>query len=305
MAEALRDKVAIVTGAGRGIGRGIALFFAREGAKVVVNDPGVNMDGTGQTTSPAIDVVTEIQTAGGQAVANHANVAQFSAVEAMVQQAKDTYGRLDIVATCAGILRDRMVYNMTEEEWDAVIAVHLKGTFNVVKNACIQYRQQRSGRIITFTSESGLEGNVGQANYGAAKAGIAGLTRVVARDMGRYGVTCNAIAPRAITRMTENVPKPAPGSAPTFAALGEGLETWAPEDVAPFAAYLASDLAADINGQIFLAYGNTIAIMSQPKPLFTVQKSDGPWSVEELHAILPTTVTKDLVNPAPAEPPRE
>ena len=229
-------------------------------------------------------MVAEIREAGGEAVANYDSVAEFSAGEAMVQQALDSYGRLDIVVTSHGILRDRMVFNMTEQEWDDVIRVHLKGTFNVVKHACILFRQQRSGRIITLTSESGLIGNAGQANYGAAKSGIGGFTKVVARDMGKYGVTCNSIAPRAATRMTATVvPKGRPGD---FAIAGatEGADPMEPEDIAPFAAYLASDYASGVNGQIFLVYGNTITLMSQPRLVNTIFKPEGFWSVEELQA---------------------
>ena len=209
----LEDKVAIVTGAGRGIGRGVAKLMAAEGAKVVVCDLGVNVDGTGADISVAQQVVNEIGEAGGTAVACTESVATMDGGEKIVQTAVDNFGKLDIVVTVAGILRDRMVFNMTEEEWDDVIAVHLKGTFTVVKHASILFRQQRSGRIITFSSTSGLYGNSGQANYGAAKDGIAGFTRVCARDLGRYGVTANAISPSASTRMTTSVPDEARASA--------------------------------------------------------------------------------------------
>ena len=310
MVDALAEKVAIVTGAGRGIGRGVARFLAQEGARVVVNDPGANVDGTGESTSPAEEVVQEIRAQGGQAVANHGSVAEFRTGEALVQQAIDTFGKLDIVVTCHGILRDRMVFNMTEQEWDDVINVHLKGTFNVVKHACIVFRQQRSGHIITFTSESGLVGNSGQANYGAAKSGIAGFTKVVARDMGRYGVTCNAIAPRARTRMTASVPDSAQAlrAQQGIAGIEVALDTEQeqdPDDIAPFVAYLASDLASNVNGQVFLVYGNTVSLFSQPRLQRTVRKPEGFWTVEELRDLLPKTLAKGLVNPAPPQPPRQ
>ena len=308
MTDTLNNKVAIVTGSGRGIGRGIALFFAKEGAKVVVNDPGVNVDGTGGSASAADEVVEEIKRQGGQAVANYGSVAEFQAGEAMVRQAVDTFGGLDIVVTPAGILRDRMVFNMSEEEWDAVIATHLKGTFNVIKHACILFRQQRSGHIITFTSEAGLVGNSGQANYGAAKSGIAGFTKVVARDMGRYGVTCNCISPRASTRMTATVPQQAQDlrSQRGITGIEEALDVaqMNPEDIAPFAAYLASDQAANINAQTFLVYGNTVSLFAQPRLINTIYKDEGIWSVEELRELMPKVVVKGVTNPAPPQPPR-
>ena len=209
MGNLCKGRVAFVTGAGRGIGREHALMLASEGAKVIVNDLGGEVDGAGGDLSPAQEVVAEIESMGGEAIVNGANVADFAAAGEMVQQAIDTWGRLDILINNAGILRDRMVFSMAEADFDAVINVHLKGTFTIVKHASIIFRQQRSGRIITFSSQSGLVGNSGQANYGAAKDGIAGFTRVVARDMGRYGVTANSISPSAATRMTVSVPQEA------------------------------------------------------------------------------------------------
>ena len=308
MVDTLRDKVAIVTGAGRGIGRGVAKLMAEEGAKVVVVDPGVNVAGTGAAQSIADSVVAEITQAGGTAVACQESVVAMSGGERIVQTAVDNYGKLDIVVTCAGILRDRMIFNMSEQEWDDVIAVHLKGTFSVVKNACILFRQQRSGRIITFTSVSGLYGNSGQANYGAAKDGIAGLTRVLARDMGRYGVTSNSISPGAATRMTGTVPEEArnlraargiggsTGSAPRL--RGEG------DDIAPMVTWLASDEAAHVNGHVFHLTEGLVSLMNNPEPVKTIHK-ESRWTVEELAKVFPATIGLELFNPAPVQSPSQ
>lgn len=306
MANALKDKVAVVTGAGRGIGRGIALAFAAEGAKIVVNDPGCAVTGVGGSRDPADSVVQEIRDRGGSAIANHDSVAIMENGERIIKTAVDNFGRLDILINAAGILRDRMIYNMAEEEWDTVIAVHLKGTFACSRFASIVMRQQRSGRIINFASESGLMGNPSQANYGSAKGGISGLTKVTARDLGKYGVTCNCIVPRAATRMTETIPPLAVrrrmlGSTQTpfddvegfFAELG-----YDPENVAPIVVYLASDAAANINGQFFLVYGDEISLLTQPRPIRTIFK-DGRWTVDELSHIVPRTLTKGIANPAP------
>ncbi len=304
MVDMLKDKVAIVTGSGRGIGRGIAMLMAEEGAKVVVVDPGVNVDGTGADQSIAETVVSEIQQAGGTAIACLESVVSMSGGERIVQTAVDNYGRLDIVVTCAGILRDRMIFNMTEQEWDDVIAVHLKGTFTVVKHACILFRQQRSGRVITFSSQSGLVGNSGQANYGAAKSGIAGFTKVVAKDMGRYGATANSIAPRAQTRMIGAIPDSAAElrSRSGVASLDEGneLQHLDPDGIAPFVCYLATDFASNVNGQTFLVYGDTVSLMSQPRPMQAIYCSDGHWDMDDLSSQARNYLTKDIYNPAPA-----
>ena len=305
---ALEGKVAVITGSGRGIGRGTALLFAREGARVVVNDPGANVDGTGQDIGPADQVVAEIAGAGGTAVANYDSVATVDGGERIIKSAVDAFGRIDILVNNAGILRDRMIFNMTEEEWDAVIAVHLKGHFNCTKPASILMRQQRYGRIVNMSSGSGLIGNPGQANYGAAKAGIAGFTRVVAKDLGRYGVTCNAIAPGAATRMTQQVPdasRELRARAGISAAAGnrppQAPAMRDPEYVAPMAAYLCTDDAWNINGQIFHVSGGTVGLAHHPTPMRALWKP-GMWTLDELVEAVPQQLMAGTTNPAPPPP---
>jgi len=316
MGDRLKGKTALVTGAGRGIGRGVAMALAAEGANVVVNDPGVNLDGSGHDNGPAEQVAAEIKAAGGIAAANFDSVATVEGGEGMIKTCLDSFGRIDILVNVAGILRDRMIFNMTEEEWDDVIAVHLHGQFHTIKPASILMRQQRWGRIVNFSSISGLEGASGQANYGAAKAGVAGLTRVVARDLGRYGVTCNAIAPGAATRMTASVPDRARdlraragiggGGGPAAAPVADIRrpvvpELREPEYVAPMAVWLCTDAAWDVNGKIFHVQGGTIGLASEETPVRSVNK-DGMWTVDELASLVPTSLMRDLRNPAPPPP---
>jgi NAD(P)-dependent dehydrogenase (short-subunit alcohol dehydrogenase family) len=258
MARLCEGKIAIVTGAGRGIGREHALSLASQGAKVVVNDLGGNVDGSGGDLSPAEQVVQEIKGMGGEAVANGDSVSDWAGAERLINTAIETFGDLNIVVNNAGILRDRMLFSMTEAEWDAVINVHLKGTFAPSRFACVYWREQSkagkpvSGRIINTTSVSGIYGNPGQTNYGAAKAGIASFTNIAALEMARYGVTVNAVAPVALTRMTEGL-GPAPES-------DEDREKRSPRWIAPIVTWLASDEAADVTGRIFEASGDLLAV---------------------------------------------
>ena len=298
MGDRLKGKVAVVTGAGGGIGRGEALALASEGAKVVVNDLGGTVAGTGSGSAAADKVVDEIKQKGGEAVANYDSVTTLAGGESIIKTAVDSFGRLDILVNNAGILRDRRVYNMTEEEWDMVIKVHLYGHFFTTKFACMLFREQKSGRIINTASVAGLGLTFGQANYGAAKEGIVGFTRQVARDMGRYGVTCNAIRPNAGTRMTLSDELKAAWTKAGRGHLLEALEKMDPNDIAPLVVWLASDDAANVNGRTFYIETGKVALYSEPVHEKAMVKLGG-WTIDELFQFMPSTLTADLVNPAP------
>jgi NAD(P)-dependent dehydrogenase (short-subunit alcohol dehydrogenase family) len=286
----LKGKVAVVTGAARGVGREIALLMARQGARVVVNDYGGSEVGTGADRKPADEVIEEIRRAGGEAVASYESVASMAGGQAIVKTALDAFGRVDVVVNNAGILRDRMIFNMTEEEWDAVINTHLKGTFAVTRAAAPLMREQRWGRVINMTSTSGLIGNVGQANYAAAKLGIFGLTKATALDMARYNVTANCISPFAWTRMIGTIPT----ETETQKARVEKIKKLSPAHIAPVAAFLASDAAKDITGQVFGVRGKEIMLFSHERPIMRVHHDEG-WTVERLVEMFPGTLQHHLV----------
>ena len=268
----LDGKVALITGSGRGIGRAHALAMAKEGAKVVVNDLGGSRDGTGKSASAADEVVGEIKAAGGQAVANYDSVTSAAGAQGMVKAAVDAFGQLDVVVNNAGILRDKTLVKMEEDMWDAVIAVHLKGTFLVTQAAARRMVEQgKGGRIINTTSIAGLVGNFGQANYGAAKAGIYGLTRVAALEMRKHNVTVNAIAPIAKTRLTEDLPM--------FQGVSE--DSMGPQHIAPVAVFLASDLAAEVTGSIIGVAGTRLSLFKMVETTGAI-KQEGPWTPAEI-----------------------
>jgi len=298
MGDRLKGKVAIVTGAGGGIGRGECLALASEGAKIVVNDLGGTVAGTGSGTSAADKVVKEIKELGGEAAANYDSVTTITGGENIIKTAIDKFGRLDILVNNAGILRDKMIYNMTDEDWDLVMKVHLYGHFFTTKFACQIFREQKSGRIINTSSVAGLGMTFGQANYGAAKEGIVGFTRQVSRDMGRYGVTCNAIRPNAGTRMTlSDELKAAWKKAGREAAIAM-MEKMDPNDIAPLVVWLASDAAANVNGRTFFVQTGLVALYSEPVQEKAILKMGG-WTIDELFDYMPATLAAGLINPAP------
>jgi len=290
-------RVVVITGAGRGIGREHALEFARQGAKVVVNDLGGEMDGTGSSTGPAGEVVNDIRAMGGEAVANGDDVSDYEGAGRLIETAIDSFGTLDVLVNNAGILRDRMLVNMTIDEWDAVIRVHLRGTFAPTRHAVEFWRNRtkagetNDARIINTTSPSGIYGNVGQTNYGAAKAGIASFTIIAAMELGRYGVTVNAIAPAALTRMTENL-----GMGEASANLKpEEFDALDPGNIAPLVVWLGSPESKDITGRVFNVMGGTISV-AEGWVAGPGQDKGDRWDPAELGQVVPELVAKAAPN---------
>jgi len=274
----LVDKVLLVTGGGRGIGREIALFAAKEGARVVVNDLGSAPGGSGSDASVAEEVVAEIKQAGGTAVASTDSIASETSAKQIIAAALDNFGRIDAVINNAGILRDRMFYNMTEEEWTSVIQVHLFGYFYVSRAAAPYFKAQASGSYVHFTSPAGLIGAVGQANYAAAKMGVVGMSTGIAFDMAKYNVRSNCIAPSAWSRLLAGVPIRSKEEEERAAMFQRKM---GPEKIAPLCAFLASDAAKSVSGQVFKVRGNEIFLMSQPRPIRSVHR-DGGWGMQSL-----------------------
>jgi NAD(P)-dependent dehydrogenase (short-subunit alcohol dehydrogenase family) len=296
MAGLCEGRVVIVTGAGRGIGREEALEFAREGAKVVVNDVGVARDGTGEDATPAQQVVDEIKALGGEAVANYDDISDFDAAKRLIDQAVESFGTLDVVVNNAGILRDRMLVNMTIDEWDAVIKVHLRGTFATAHHAAVYWRekskagQEVDARIINTSSSSGIYGNVGQSNYGAAKAGIAAFTIITALELQRYGVTVNAIAPAALTRMTEDLVR--------WQDDGDEKPAWDPRDpsnVAPLVAWLGSAESRSITGRVFNVKGGYVSV-AEGWVAGPAEDKGARWEPGELGEVIPRLVAQARAN---------
>ena len=295
MAGICDGRVVIITGAGGGIGREHALAFAREGAKVVVNDIGGARDGSGSDAGPAQQVVDELKALGAEAVANTDDISTWAGAERIVQQAVETFGTLHVLVNNAGILRDRMMVNMTESEWDAVIKVHLKGTFAPAHHAAAYWRDQSKAgtpvdaRIINTSSSSGIYGNVGQSNYGAAKAGIAAFTVITSQELGRYGVTVNAIAPTALTRMTEDLGLAA------LSKTASGFDQFDPSNISPLVVYLGSEQSKDITGRVFGVFGGTVFVNEGWVAGPRVER-EARWEAGELAEVLPDLVRQAAPN---------
>jgi NAD(P)-dependent dehydrogenase (short-subunit alcohol dehydrogenase family) len=303
MPDHLAGRTAIVTGGGRGIGRGVALALASQGASVVVNDFGGSVEGEGRDTTVAQSVVDEIRAAGGTAEANGADVSDHREAEELVRQALDSFGKLDILVNVAGILRERMIFNMTEQEWDDVIRVHLKGTYNTTHFASIHWRQRREyGRLINFSSTAGINGSAGQPNYAAAKAGLIGFTKSCANALARYNVTANAIAPGAATRMTDrglrNVLETRAGNPESEASVGSERD---PANVAPIIVYLCSEEGANVSGRTIGASGFQVSLYSDmhvERQIF----NDGPWDIDRLFERAGQTLFAGLTPPSGERP---
>jgi NAD(P)-dependent dehydrogenase (short-subunit alcohol dehydrogenase family) len=298
----LTGRVGIITGAGRGIGRELALAMARAGAAVAVNDAGVAVDGAPDAERPADGVAAEVAALGGRALADRESVVSFDAMHALVDRTVREFGRLDFIVNNAGIVRDAIFHKMTEADWDAVVAVHLKGAFNLSRAAAAVFRSQQSGAILNMTSTSGLIGNYGQANYAAAKLGVVALTRAIALDLRRFNVRANAIAPFAATRMTATIPAATDADRRRLARLG-ALD---PSLVAPLAVYLVSGASAEVSGQVFAVRGAEITLFSMPRPLATLHRAGG-WDAESIAEhmrslapqFVPLDVTADVFSSDP------
>lgn len=288
----LDGKVALVTGSGRGIGRAIALDMAKAGAKVVVNDLGAALDGGEGSAGPAEETANDIRAAGGEATYNTDSVADADGAKRMVEAAMDTFGGIDCVVNVAGILRDGMLHKMETAQWQAVIDVHLNGCFNVSRAAVEHMREKEGGAFVHFTSTSGLVGQIGQANYGAAKMGIVGLSRILAMEGAHKGVRSNCVAPFAWTRMIESIPIKSDEQARSFDAFRTSAT---PEHVAPVVSYLCSDAASGVNGQVFGVRGNEIYLFSQPRPVKTLHKGDG-WTHESLAAMVEPSIRNEMIS---------
>ena len=273
----VQDKVVVVTGAGNGIGRDIALAMARHGAKVVVNDIGASLGGDATGLDPGQQVVAEIRALGGQAVANADSVSEPASAQRIIESAIDAFGRIDCVVNNAGILRDRIFHKMSVEDWDAVLKVHLYGAYYTSRAAALHFKEQGSGSLVHMTSASGLVGNMGQANYAAAKLGITALSKSIALDMQRFQVRSNCICPFAWSRMTSSIP----AATPEEQARVNRLKQMTPDKIAPLAVYLASDAAAGVNAQVFAVRNNEIMLMSQPRPVRSVHRSEG-WTPDTI-----------------------
>lgn len=288
----LEGRVVAVTGAGRGIGREIALLCAKEGASVVVNDLGVSTEGDGADVTPAAETVADIVNAGGRAIVNGASVSDPKGAVSIIEDAVKTFGRIDAVVNNAGILRDRIWHKMSAEDWRAVIDVHLNGCFNVSKAATPYFKDQQSGSFVHFTSTSGLIGNVGQANYSAAKLGIVGLSQSIALDMARFGVRSNCIAPFAWSRMTSTIPG---NNNAVDEARVRRIKEMGAEKIAPLVAYLAADASKHVSNQIFAVRKNEIFLFSKPRPIRSMHR-DGGWTVETIASDLMPAFAPDFTN---------